>query len=200
MDALMGRREALERIEEIRALMARSGEYRHLSGWAAIATAALTGGGCFASLALGARFTPVDDPARLAAVWGAVLAVGIVVNVAFTIALAKARGESAWSPAARQMVGGLLPGLLSGAILTVFLFVERRFDALPGTWLVCYGAGLMGASLFAPWELRWAGLSFLLAGGAALFLLLAHSLLAMGALFGGLHVLFGLYVLWRYRA
>lgn len=193
------RREALLRLEEIRRHMAKAGEYRHLSGAAAIGNGVLVLAACAVSRwLLGVSFSHGDDPVRLAAAWGPVAALGLAVDVWFTVALARGRGESAWSPAARQLVGGLLPGLLAGAILTAFLFDLRHVEALPGAWMVCYGAALMGASLFAPWEVRWAGLSFLAAGALSLLLFRARALEAMAAGFGGIHLLFGLYVLARY--
>lgn len=197
----MDRREAAARLEEIRTLMARTGEYRHLSGWAFVANGLLALAGCAAARwGAGVAFNPGDDLARLAAVWLPIAAVGFVLDVILTVALARRRGEPAWSPAARQMVAGLLPGLVAGAFLTAYLAAAGAPDALPGVWMIGYGVALMGASHFTPWEVRYAGLAFLLAGGAALIALRGHALVAMALGFGGLHVAFGAYVLWRYPA
>jgi hypothetical protein len=196
----MNRREAAARLDEIRALMARAGEFRHLSGWAFIANGLLVFAGCAVAKGVArASFAPDADPARLAAVWGPVAAAGIAVDILLTITRARRRGEPAWSPGARQMVAGLLPGLYAGAVLTLYLAGTDAADALPGAWAVCYGAALMGASLFTPWEVRYAGLAFLLFGGFALAILRDHGLWSMGLGFGVLHLLFGAYVLVKYR-
>ena len=97
------------------------------------------------------------------------------------------------------MIAGLLPGLYAGAILTAYLLGTGAYDALPGVWMVCYGVALMGASLFAPWEVRYAGLAFVLLGGIALVALRDRAMWTMGAGFGILHLLFGAYVLLKYR-
>ena len=196
----MNRREAAARLDEIRSLMARTGEFRHLSGWAFITNGLLVFAGCgLSKWAAGASFVPGTDPVRLAAVWGPVAAAGLLVDVLFTVALARRRGEPAWSPGARQMIAGLLPGLYAGALLTVYLAGAGAYDAFPGAWMVCYGAALMGASLFTPWEVRTAGLAFLLLGGFALVALRDLAMWTMGAGFGILHLLFGAYVLVKYR-
>jgi hypothetical protein len=197
----MNRREAVARLEEIRALMARTGEFRHLSGWALVANGALALAGAAASRwPAGVAFAPGDDPVRLAAVWLPVAALASLLDVLLTAAVARRRGEPAWSPAARQMVIGLLPGLYAGAVLTFAFGAAGAFDALPGAWMLCYGLALAGASHFTPWEIRYAGLAFLLAGGAALIAFRSQALAAMALGFGGLHLAFGAYVLWRYPA
>ncbi len=196
----MNRREAAARLDEIRSLMARAGEFRHLSGWAFVANGLLVFAGCALSKwGVGVTFVPGADPVRLAAVWGSVAAAGLLVDILFTVALARRRGDSAWSPGARQMIAGLLPGLYAGAILTAHLAGTGAYDALPGVWMVCYGVALMGASLFTPWEVRYAGLAFVLLGGIALVALRDRAMWTMGAGFGILHLLFGAYVLLKYR-
>lgn len=196
----MTRREAAARIEEIRHLMARAGEYRHLSGWASIVNGILVFAGCgISNRIVLVSFYPFNDPVKLAAVWGPVAALGLAVDILFTVALARRRGEPAWSPSARQLVAGLLPGLYAGAVVTVFLIGDGMLDVLPGAWMVCYGTALMGASLFTPWEVRYAGLAFLLFGGVALMFLRAYAMWSMGLGFGVIHLVFGTYVLWRYR-
>jgi hypothetical protein len=196
----MNRQEAAARLDEIRALMARAGEFRHLSGWAFVANGLLVLAGCAAASAIApAPFAPGDDPVRIVLVWGPVAALGLLVDVLLNFVGLHRRGEPAWSPAARQVVAGLLPGLYAGAILTLYLLGTGATDALPGAWTVCYGVALMGASLFTPWEVRYAGLAFLLFGGFALAALRSHALATMAAGFGVFHLLFGAYVLVRYR-
>jgi hypothetical protein len=196
----MNRQEAAARLDEIRSLMARAGEFRHLSGWAFVANGLLVFAGCAVATAVSrAPFAPGDDPVRLALVWGPVAAAGLLVDVLLNFAGTRRRGEPAWSPAARQMVAGLLPGLYAGAVLTLYLAGTGATDALPGAWTVCYGAALMGASLFTPWEVRYAGLAFLLFGGFSLVALREYALWTMGAGFGAFHLVFGAYVLARYR-
>jgi hypothetical protein len=196
----MNRREAAARLDEIRSLMARAGEFRHLSGWAAVVNGLLVFAGCGVSKwIVGISFVPWADPVRLAAVWAPVAVLGLLVDVLFTIALARRRGETAWSTSARQMVAGLLPGLVAGAVLTVYLAGAGAYDALPGAWMLCYGVALLGASHFTPWEVRSLGLAFLLGGSVALVALRPFAMWTMGIGFGVLHLLFGAYVLHRYR-
>ena len=195
----MNRTQAAATLEEIRTIMARAGEFRHLSGWASIINGVLVLAGCAVSKwVVGVSFYPYNDVLRLAAVWGPVAAAGLAVDLVFTLALARRSGKPAWSPSAKQFVAGLLPGVYAGGVLTIYLVGEGTYDALPGVWMVCYGAAVMGASLFTPWEVRYFGLAHLLLGSVALMFFREQAMWAMALGFGVLHLLFGAFVLRRY--
>ncbi len=197
----MNRTQAAATLEEIRTIMARAGEFRHLSGWASIVNGILVLGACAVSKwIVGVSFYPYNDVLKLAAVWGPVAAAGFLVDLFFTLSLARRSGEPAWSPSAKQFVAGLLPGIYAGAALTVHLVGEGTCDALPGVWMICYGAAVMGASLFTPWEVRYFGLAYLLLGSVALMFFREQAMWAMALGFGVLHLLFGAFVLRRYPA
>jgi hypothetical protein len=89
------------------------------------------------------------------------------------------------------------PGI-TGMLGSAALAVGGHFELLPGLWLLLYGCGLWGVSFFAPLFLRAIGAAFVLLGlGAWLFP--ASAALCLGAGFGGLHFVFGIVVLARYR-
>jgi len=94
----------------------------------------------------------------------------------------------------RKLALGLLPSLFAGAVITAVLWSVDRTNAIPGTWLLLYGCGLISASvsttaIVARMGACFTGLGLMALSGPAL---LHIPLLALG--FGGLHILFGILI------
>lgn len=94
----------------------------------------------------------------------------------------------------RKLALGLLPSLFAGAVITAVLWSVDLTNAIPGTWLLLYGCGLISASvsttaIVARMGVCFTGLGLMALGGPAL---LHIPLLALG--FGGLHILFGILI------
>jgi len=85
---------------------------------------------------------------------------------------ANRRGLPLFSGPARKAALGLAPPLVAGAFLTFLLFRAGLQSALPATWLLLYGLAVLGPAAWGNW--------FLAAG------------------FGGLHIVFGLFIARRH--
>jgi hypothetical protein len=94
----------------------------------------------------------------------------------------------------RKLALGLLPSLFAGAVMTAVLWSADRTAAIPGTWLLLYGCGLISASVSTTAIVARMGLCFTGLGVVALLspAMLQIPLLALG--FGGLHVVFGILI------
>jgi hypothetical protein len=94
----------------------------------------------------------------------------------------------------RKLALGLLPSLFAGAVLTAVLWSADRTSAIPGTWLLLYGCGLISASVSTTAIVARMGACFTGLGMVALIgpAMLHIPLLAVG--FGGLHILFGILI------
>jgi hypothetical protein len=115
---------------------------------------------------------------------------------------AKAAGLELWSAPARKFVFSFFPSLFAGAVLTVALWNSGAVAAIPGVWLMLYGAGVITGGAFSVPAIPVMGGCFLIEGALALFLVPETSMvwadLWLGAGFGGLHVLFGTIIARRY--
>lgn len=190
--------QALQALAEIRATIDRSARYSRFSALSCFlaGAAALIGSGFCGSV----QFVGADP--RLGApfifVWASVLVVALVAQVVLTILKARERGEVFWTPIARTAFGALLGPGIAGMLGSAALVAGGHFELLPGLWLLLYGCGLWGVSFFAPLFLRALGAAFVLFGlGAWVFP--ASAALCLGVGFGGLHFVFGIVVLARYR-
>jgi hypothetical protein len=94
----------------------------------------------------------------------------------------------------RKLALGLLPSLFAGAVLTAVLWSADLTVAIPGTWLLLYGCGLVSASVSTTAIVARMGLCFTALGIVALLgpAVLHVPLLALG--FGGLHIVFGILI------
>jgi hypothetical protein len=91
----------------------------------------------------------------------------------------------------RRFAIGLLPSLFAGAVMTAVLWSSGNLQAIPGTWLLLYGCGLVAASTATAKSIGILGASFVAAGLLALVLPDSLQILMLGSGFGGLHLGFG---------
>jgi hypothetical protein len=199
-----GDRDAGRDLERIRALMERATEWSNLSGWSVVNSGVLAVAGAAVCFARGVDFElrrEYGGPSgQVIVIWGAVFGLALLQGVAFSVANARRKGESAWSPLTRQVVVAMLPAMFSGAALTGYALEAGRLDLLPPCWMLAYGSSLMGLGLFAGRPVRVAALAFLAFGAASLFLGREHGLVTMLASFGGLHLGLGVWMLWKPQA
>lgn len=175
---------ALENLRFIRETMERSTSFTAVPGWGAIAMGAT---------ALGAAWVAARQPSQPAwlAVWLAEAALAFMVGGCAVFQKARAAELPLLSGAGRKFSLSLLPPILSGALLTAALARFGLFHALPGLWLLTYGAGLVAAGAFSVRVVPVMGVCFMAAGAAALFAPLAWGNWILAGAFGGLHILFG---------
>lgn len=91
----------------------------------------------------------------------------------------------------RRFAIGLLPSLFAGAVMTAVLWSSGNLHAIPGTWLLLYGCGLIAASTATACTIGILGGAFVALGSLALVLPDSLQIPMLGAGFGVLHILYG---------
>ena len=98
----------------------------------------------------------------------------------------------------RRFVLSYVPPIAVGALLTVALVRAGLYQALPGTWLLLYGTGVVTGGAFSVRVVPLMGLCFMALGALALLGPAAWGNLLMAIGFGGLHIGVGWIIARRY--
>ena len=182
---------AIEDLRYIRDTMERSAAFTAVSGWGQV----LLG---FTALAAAWLAAQQASPFAWLRVWLSEGLLAVAIGLLACTWKANRRGLPLFSGPARKVALSLAPPLVAGAFLTFLLFRAGLQSALPATWLLLYGAGIMTGGAFSVQIVPVMGLCFMLLGGLATLapVLWGNWFLAAG--FGGLHILFGLLIARRH--
>jgi hypothetical protein len=183
--------EVFEDLRFIRDTMERSSAFTAVSGWGQV----LLGGTAVAAAWLAAGQI---SPFAWLRIWLAEGLLAVAIGLLSCTWKANRRGLPLFSGPARKVILGLAPPLVAGAFLTFLLFRAGLQSALPATWLLLYGAGIMTGGAFSVPIVPVMGVCFMLLGGLAVLGPAAWGNWFLAAGFGGLHILFGLLIARRH--
>ena len=182
---------AMDNLRYIRETMERASSFTGISGWGQVA---------IGITALGATFAAAQQLTQRAwlTVWIAEAVISLLIAGWSMDRKARAAQMPLLSGPGRKVAFSLSPPLFVGALLTAVLYRARLIDAIPGTWLLLYGTGVVTGGMFSVSIVPVMGLCFMTLGAAALFApaFLANWFLAAG--FGILHIIFGVIIARRY--
>jgi hypothetical protein len=131
-------------------------------------------------------------------VWLAEGLLAVAIGILSCAWKANRRGLPLFSGPARKVALGLSPPLVAGAFLSFLLFRAGLVSALPATWLLLYGAGIMTGGAFSVAIVPVMGLCFMLLGSLAVLAPAAWGNWFLAAGFGGLHLFFGFLIARRH--
>lgn len=204
------RQEHLDNLSEIRSLMERSSSFISLSGLSGICAGII---GLLAAYLLNEKlgsYIKFSYDVVLTAekrneliIFSAVLSIVVLIitfalTIFFTSRKAKKKGFPAWDSSAKRMIVNLFIPLVSGGLFCLLL-VYHHFDylVLP-SMLLFYGLALINAGKYTLNEIRWLGISEILAGLAAL-LLLDYAVLFWAIGFGLMNIIYGTLMYFRHE-
>jgi hypothetical protein len=181
---------AHENLRFIREAMEGASSFTAVSGWGLVALGILGCAGFLASRHLEGSawiYTWV-------AVAGAALPMGL-----FSIAVKAHRRKLAlFSASGRKFLLNLAPPLAAGLLLTAFLLPTGRTDILAPLWLLLYGTGVITGGSASVRSVPAMGMCFFALGAIALVCpVWIHNWLLLAG-FGGVHVVFGIYIARRH--
>jgi len=181
----------MDNLSFIRQTMERATSFTAVPGWGGVAM------GITALLAAAFADQHRGTPVWLAS-WLATGVVALAIGGGAMTAKARRAGTSVFCYSGRRFVLSYIPPFLVGILLTIVLVRAGLESALPGTWLLLYGTGVVTGGAYSVRAVPLMGLCFMALGAVALFAPAGwgDGLMALG--FGGLHIGFGLVIARRH--
>jgi hypothetical protein len=175
----------------IRRTMERATAFTAVPGWGGVAMGVV-------ALVAAALASRAQTAPGWVACWVSAAVIALVIGGWAMAAKARRAGTPILSWSGRRFVLSFLPPIAVGALLTVVLTRSSLVQALPGTWLLLYGTGVVTGGAFSVRAVPVMGACFMLLGAVALFGPASWGNPLMAAGFGGLHILFGLLIARRH--
>ena len=177
---------ALEDLRFIRETMERSSTFTATPGWGQVG---------MGLIAIAAAFIAARQSS--AGAWLATWLLAAVVAVTIAVAAMQIKAHRAGLPLTsgpgRKFALSFLPCVVVAVLLTGALARLGLNRLLPGIWLSLYGAGIITGGAFSIPLLPAMGVCFLATGTVALFMPAGGNLL-MAVAFGGVHIVFGVWI------
>jgi hypothetical protein len=184
-EPLSGR--AAENLHFIRQAMERSATFTSIPGM---------GGAMMGVIALGASGFAARQPTGEAwlLTWLAAAAIAAVAGLFAMARKARRAGAALTGANGRRFALGMAAPFVAGAAITYQLWALGSFTAMPPTWLLLYGAGVLTGGIVSVPVVRVLGLCFMAIGIAAIVTPpdWGNVWLAFG--FGALQIGFGIYI------
>jgi hypothetical protein len=191
-------------LRDIHAIMERSVKHSTLSGLSGIAAGVLAIAGAALSWDIYSReqsgiwSANVSPDDMFLFIWLDVLLCAVVLDLILTKRKARKIGKSFFDRPMRRVIMAMLPGLVCGLAFTIYFYQYGEVKMIPAYWMLFYGLALLSASTISLRELFVLGAAFVAAGIFTLFAADSSPLVMMGVSFGGFHLVYGIYMWFRY--
>lgn len=191
-------------IVEIRSMMERSSKFMSLSGWAGIMAGIYALAGAYiADKVYG--FNPEEIADRSASGTTQVILLGVIILVLalctaiyFSYRRATQRNEKLWNGSAKQVVICMAVPLVAGGALILICVSYGLTGLIAPLSLIFYGLALFNASKFTYDAVKFLGLSEIAIGLIAAYFI-EYGLLFWMLGFGFAHIIYGIYVYYKYE-
>lgn len=195
-------------IAEIRSMMERSSKFMSLSGWAGILAGIYALAGAFIAYKV-FDFNPVEIEASipnsgtsnlvpLIVLAFIVLILASATAIFFSYKRAHQRGEKPWNITAKRLLTNMAVPLFSGGLLILILISKGLIGLLAPFTLIFYGLALYNAGTFTYKEVKILGLVQLGLGLISAYFI-SFGLLLWAVGFGLVHIIYGVYMHYRYE-
>lgn len=196
-------------IAEIRSMMERTSKFLSLAGWAGI----MAGFYALAGAYIAYEFLKFDPDHILYSNQGAgnisglseIVILGIIILIlalgtAIFLSSRKAqnKGEKLWNPTSKRLLSSMAVPLITGGILILVLISQGLIGLLAPFSLLFYGLALVNASNFTYSEVKVLGLIQIALGLLGSWFI-EWGLLLWATGFGLVHIIYGIYIHYRYE-
>jgi hypothetical protein len=197
-------------IADIRSMMERSSKFGSLSGWAGIMAGIYALAGAYIAWKV-LDFHP-DDTVYSSMETGDLLsgllpvfflAIGILILAActaffFSYKRAQQRGEKLWNATSRRLLVNMAVPFVTGGLLILILIFKGLIGLIAPFTLLFYGLALYNGSKFTYEEVRILGVIQIILGLiSAVFV--EYGLLIWAVGFGIVHIIYGIYIHYKYE-
>jgi hypothetical protein len=182
---------AMDNLRFIRGIMERAGTFTAVSGWGQV----IIGFTAIFAAVLAAR---VALPLARVAIWVADAGIAAGIAVASMAIKAHTANMPLLSGPMRKLVLSFSPAMIVGAVLTAFLVKHGDYTMLPGIWMLLYGAAVVSAGTYSVRSVPVMGSGFMLLGAITLIAPDTWTTALMIGAFGGLHIVFGVWIARRH--
>ena len=203
------KQEYIEDIKEIRKIMDRSTRFLSLSGMSGITSGVIALIGAFLAYATiydGQDYMQYrkalltsDSLTQLLLIAIVILVLSIGCAYFFTTRRAKKNNETLWDEHAKKMLINMAIPLITGGILSL-IFISKGFVGLAAPLtLIFYGLALVSGSKYTLDEIRSLGLMEIALGLLSAYFI-GYGLIFWAVGFGGLHIIYGVVMHYKYEA
>ena len=182
---------AMDNLSYIRGMMEQAATFTAVSGWGQVVIGVTA---IAAALVAGRQSLPW---ARVAT-WVAEAGIAAGISVASMSLKAHVSNMPLLSGPIRKLVLSFSPPIIVGAVLTAVLVHLGQYALLPGVWMLLYGAAVVSAGTYSVRSVPVMGAGFMLLGALAVATPESWATPLMIAGFGGLHIVFGLWIARRH--
>lgn len=182
---------AMDNLRFIRGMMESASTFTAVSGWGQV----VIGTTAIAAALVAAR---QSLPWAWVATWVAEAGVATGISIASMTLKSHAANMPLLSGPMRKLLLSFSPAMIVGAVLTAACVHHQFYAFLPGVWMLLYGAAVVSAGTYSVRSVPVMGAAFMALGAVALVAPAAYHTMLMIAGFGGLHILFGLWIARRH--
>ena len=203
-------RDPIRDITDIRSMMERSTKFLSLSGWAGVLAGIYAICGAFIAYRFLGFEPGVNNDGSLYADSGSfslqqvifvavvILLLAIITAVFFSYKKAAKRGEKLWNATSRRLLVNMAVPLVAGGILILILISKGFVGFMAPFTLIFYGLALYNASRFTFEAVKFLGLIQISLGLLGSFFV-SYGLLFWTLGFGLAHIVYGIYIYYRYE-
>ncbi|MBA3648310.1 MAG: hypothetical protein H0W62_07140 [Chitinophagales bacterium] len=197
-------------IAEIRSMMERSSKFLSLSGWAGVMAGIYALAGAYIAYKI-LYFNPGEIPfntTNSGSLPSGLIKVVILAVIVLMLAIGTAifhsyknasrRGEKLWNATARQLVISMAIPLITGGLLILILITKGLIGLIAPFTLLFYGLALFNAGKFTYVEVKSLGLIEIVFGLISSYFV-EYGLLFWALGFGIVHIIYGIYMHYRYE-